>query len=277
MTILSKACKPDNFESHNSLKLSFTNIRGLRSNFLDCESFLESNSPDILALCETNLDDSTDSGNFSVRGYLPLIRKDSGTHMHGLAVYVKEGLPFARDLSLENSADSYLCFRLALLHSVSYFFFLYRSPSSALCMVFDSISSNIDEVLSINTSANAIVFGDFKVHHKDWLISNDLPQMVNFPTRIPGCDSHSPALLDLFLSSDASICSTMAFPPLGNSDVVVSVFIDFPSNSQYDVLFHRIAYDYSRADWDGLRDHLRDVPWEDIFKLGASAASEFCE
>ena len=34
----------------------------------------------------------------------------------------------------------------------------------------------------------------------------------------------------------------------------------------------------SRADWDGLHDHLRDVPWEDIFKLGASAvAKEFCE
>ena len=110
MTILSKACKPDNFESHNSLKLSFMNIQGLRSNFVDCESFLESNSPDILALCETNLDDSVGSGNFSVRGYLPLIQKDSGTHMHGLAVYVKEGFPFAPDLSLENSADSYLCF-----------------------------------------------------------------------------------------------------------------------------------------------------------------------
>ena len=27
-----------------------------------------------------------------------------------------------------------------------------------------------------------------------------------------------------------------------------------------------------------LRDHLRDVPWDDIFKLGASAAaSEFCD
>ena len=296
MAILSKVCKPDNFESHNSLKLSFTNIRGLRSNFLDCESFLESNLPDILALCETNLDDSIDSGNFSVRGYLPLIRKDSSTHMHGLAVYVKEGLPFARDLSLENSADSYLCFRLALLHSVSYFFFLYRSPSSSLRTVFDSISSNIDEVLSVNPSANVFVFGDFNVHHEDWLtysggtdrpgelcynfsISNDLTQIVNFPTRIPDCDSHSPALLDLFLSSDASICSTMAFPPLGNSDhVVVSVSIDFPVNSKQDAPFHRVAYDYSRADWDGLRDHLRDVPWEDIFKLGAStAASEFCE
>ena len=58
----------------------------------------------------------------------------------------------------------------------------------------------------------------------------------------------------------------------------VSVFIDFLSNSQRDAPFYRIAYDYSRADWDDLRDHLRDVPWEDIFKLGASAAtSEFCE
>ena len=162
MGILSKACKPDNFESHNSLKLSFTNIRGLRSNFVDCEYFLESNSPDILALCETNLDDSIDSGNFSVRGYFPLIQKDSSTHMHGLAAYVKEGIPFAWDLSPENSGDSYLCFRLALLHSVSYFFFLYRSPSSLLCTVFDSISSNIDEVLSNNPSANVFVFGDVK-------------------------------------------------------------------------------------------------------------------
>ena len=53
MAILSKACKLDNFESNNSLKLSFTNIRGLHFNFLDCDPFLESNSPDILALCET--------------------------------------------------------------------------------------------------------------------------------------------------------------------------------------------------------------------------------
>ena len=110
MAILSKARKPDNFESHNSLKLTFMNIRGLHLNYVDRKSFLESNSPNILALCETNLDDSIDSDNFSVRGYLPLIRKDSSTHMHGLAVYVKEGLPFAWGLPLENSADSYLRF-----------------------------------------------------------------------------------------------------------------------------------------------------------------------
>ena len=55
--------------------------------------------------------------------------------MHGLAVCVKEGL----------------------------------SPSLSLCMVSDSISSNIDEVLSLSPSANVFVFGDFNIHHKDWL------------------------------------------------------------------------------------------------------------
>ena len=100
--------------------------------------------------------------------------------------------------------------------------------------------------------------------------------MVNFPTWIPDCDSHSPALLDFFLSFDPSICSAMAFLPFGNSDHVVSVSIDFPSNSQQDAPLYRTAYDYSCADWDSLCDHLRDVPWEDIFKIGASAAaSEF--
>ena len=38
-----------------------------------------------------------------------------------------------------------------------------------------------------------------------------------------------------------------------------------------------MAYDYSCANCDSLRHHLREVPWEDIFKLNASAASEFCE
>ena len=84
-------------------------------------------------------------------------------------------------------------------------------------------------------------------------ISNGLTQMVNFPTRIPDYDSHSPGLLDVFLSFDTSICSTMAFPPLrSSSHVVVSVSIDFPINSKRDATFHRITYDYSCINWDGL-------------------------
>ena len=52
---------------------------------------------------------------------------------------------------------------------MSYFFFLYQSPSLSLCTVFDSVSSNLEEVLLINPSADVFVFVDFNIHHKDWL------------------------------------------------------------------------------------------------------------
>ena len=117
------------------------------------------------------------------------------------------------------------------------------------------LSSKINGVLSVNPSASVFVFGDFNLRHRldelcyNCSISNDLTQMVNFLTWIPGCDSHSPALLDLFVSPDASSCSTMSF-----DHVVVSVFIEVWSSSKRDALFYCIAYDclYTCADWDGL-------------------------
>ena len=152
-----------------------------------------------------------------------------------------------------------------------YFFFLYQSPSLSLYTVLDFISSNIDEVLLINPSANVFVFGDFNVHHKDWLnyfggtdqpgelcynfsISNDLTQMVNFPIRIPACDSHSPALLDYFFL--LKLVLVLQWLSLHwEILMLVSVSIDFPSNSRQAALLHCITYNYSRADWDRLRDH----------------------
>ena len=199
--------------------------------------------------------------------------------MHGLAVYDKEGLPFALDLSLENSADSYLCFRLALLHSVSSFFFLYWLPSSSLCTVFYSISSSIDEVLSINPSA-VFVFRDFNIHHKGWLtysggidwpcelcynfsIWNNITQMVNFPTRV---------------QTPVQTCS-FGFIYQWYSlhwEILIMLLSQFP------LTFHKI-HNRILCFITQLMTILTligmvfmiiwDVPWEDIFKLGVSAAA----
>ena len=131
MATLSKVCKPDDFEPHNSPKLSFKNTWGLHSTTVECESFLKSNSPGILALIEiNNLDDSIDSGIFSVRSYLTLIWKDSITHMHGLAVYVKKGLLISRKLcgflhmfstSITASFPLSITFS-AIMHSFGFYF-----------------------------------------------------------------------------------------------------------------------------------------------------------
>ena len=90
--------------------------------------------------------------------------------MHGLTVYVKERLPFARDLPLENSADSNLCSQMALLHSLSYFFFVYWSLSSSLCTVFDSTLSNM---MRFSRSTHLLMF--LSLQTSTTIIKTDLP------------------------------------------------------------------------------------------------------
>ena len=162
VAILSKGCKLDNFGSDNSLKLSFTNIQGFCLNFVYCETFLNQTLLTFLLYVRQTWMTQLILA-ISLRGYLRLISMDSTTHMHGLAVYVKERLPFAWNLSLENSgfllmfsANFSLLSVLLLFPLLITFFVLIHS--------FWSVSSNIDEVLLINLSANVFVFGDFNIH-----------------------------------------------------------------------------------------------------------------
>ena len=84
--------------------------------------------------------------------------------------------------------------------------------------------------------------------------------MVNFPTWIPDCDSHSAALLDLYLLrlviGPQWFFLHWEFLIMFLLIMLLLYSIDFPTNSTWDVAFHRITSDYSRADWDGLRDVL---------------------
>ena len=180
---------------------------------------------------------------------------------------MKERLLFAEDLSPKDSADSYLCFRLALLLSVSYFFFLYQSPSLPWCTVSYSVSSNIDQVLSINPSVNVFVFRDFNVLCKDWLtysggtgrpgelcynfsFSNDLTQMLNFYllfyfysfscfTWIPDCDSHSPAFWTYFLL--LLLVFVLQWLSL-HREILIMLLAQFPFHEIHNRVPHLIAW-----------------------------------
>ena len=140
------------------------NVRGLRGDFTDLEAFMLKNNPDIFALCETNLHDDIQDSDFQLPGYLPIHRKDN-RNMHGLAAYVKNNLPIARETILEDEKESCMCFRLALLHSTTFIFFLYRSPSSSSCSVVEAVLSNVDKALILQPSANIMAYGAFNVHN----------------------------------------------------------------------------------------------------------------
>ncbi|XP_047140024.2 probable RNA-directed DNA polymerase from transposon BS [Hydra vulgaris] len=278
--------------SPSSLNLSFTNIRGLRSNFSSVESYLLQSSPDLLALCETNLSSAVPSCDLSVDGYLPLIRKDSNNHMLGLGIYIHKNSPICRETRFESTDYSFMCFCLAQLHSIAFLFVLYRSPSSQDCTILDVISDQIDQALSLYPSANIVVVGDFNAHHTDWLgssvsdsagvkalnfcLSQSLTQIVNFPTRFPDNPNHLPSPLDLCLVLDPSQCSISPHSPLGTSDHgLISLKLLSNSSTSSESPYHRTTYNYLKADWDSFRDFLRDGPWVEIFRLPADKCASY--
>ena len=164
---------------------------------------------------------------------------------------------------------------------MSSFCFLHQSNSLSSPTVFDSISSNIDEVLLINSSANVFVFGDFNVHHKDWITYSGLVELTDLVSSVVIflCQMTLLRWLTFVLGSQAVILAVLLlwiylfllilvfvlqWLSLHSDHVVILVSIDFQSCLQQDALFHHIAFDYSHADWDSLCNHSRDVPWEDL-------------
>ena len=164
MAMSLKGCKLDNLESRNSLKLSFTNIRVLHSICSEWESLLKSNSSDILDVCQTNLDDSIDSGNFSVSGYLPLIRKIitracscslckgrlllNGTYLQKtmrILTFVFHRLYFNQSRTSFSSVDYLLRLyaRFLILFHLTYMRFS-RSTHLAMCLSLETLTSIIE-------------------------------------------------------------------------------------------------------------------------------------
>ena len=81
----------------------------------------------------------------------------------------------------------------------------------------DTVPRRIDDTHSLHPNADILVFGDFNVHHQEWLIhsngidlsgveaykfsiSQSWTQIVDFPTSFPDRDDHNPHLLYIFLT-----------------------------------------------------------------------------
>ena len=243
-------------------KICFSNIRGFRSNFKEVSCHLKGESPDIFALSETRLDSSVPSSEFTPDGYI-LHRLDRAPS-HGLALFAKKSLPLRRLTQAEDTRHEYLAFIAPLPRITLLMFFLYRSPSTD-CEMINVISDKLDYLLQQYPSAEVAVFGDFNVHHVDWLIhsrttdvsgqavydfalSHNLSQMVSSPTRVPDRVGDSGYLLDLFLTTNPDHFSHTVSSPLGTSDHCVVTVTSKRVSSTPSVPFHRTVYRFSKAD-----------------------------
>ena len=179
--------------------------------------------------------------------------------MHGLAIFARSNLPIARQVDVEDPRESFMCFKLSLLWSTTFLFFLYRSPSSQNCSVIQSVSNN-----ATHNSANVFVFGDFNINHEEWLefshdtnasgietynfaLSQSFTQLPAFPTRIHDRSGQSPSLLDLFLTSSPDICKVSHSSPLGRTDhVFVSLEVALNSPPAQEMPIHLTLLNYDR-------------------------------
>lgn len=138
-------------------------------------------------------------------------------------------------------------------------FFLDRTYPQETLRIFASISNRVYFIHCLICFPLSVLFQTTFVR---W--------QVNFPTGYPVCDSCNAAVLDLLISSDPSICSTVAFTPLRNSvHVVVVVFIYFQSYTKSNALFCCTVFSIYHANWDCLHDYLGDASCEDILKIAA--------
>ena len=159
---------------------------------------------------------------------------------------------------------------------------------------FEQFLMSFHQALWINPSGNVFTFRDLNVSHNFWLnysggtdrpgelcstfsVSNDLTQMVYFPFRIrpAGTFLLDPTVILSVLFSNHFFFFLLALVfVLHWLFLLWEILINFPANSEGGTPFHRTVFNYSRADWEGLSDHLiADVPWEDIFKSCPSAAA----
>ena len=273
------------------LQFSFSNIRGLRTNLSEVFQFLQVESPDLFAVSETRLVSDIQSSEVTPDGYV-LHRLDKAP-CHGLALFAKPGLPLVRLTEYEDHRFEFLPFVAHFEKSTMLLFFLYRSPSTD-SVVLDVVSDKIDSLLAKYPSAQVAVFGDFNVHNKEWLTfsrttdsngqaaeafatSQNLVQIVSSPTRVPDRANDAGHLLDLFLTSDPDAYQHIVSSPLGSSDHCVVTVTRKDSPSIVSAPYHRTVYQYSKADWCGLRTFLSQIPWNSLPQDSDKAAQEVAE
>ena len=127
------------------------------------------------------MDYSIDFGNFFLRGYLPLIQ--GFCHAYPWSCSLCEGRTSVCMGIISKKPCGFLIMFTTSFTSLSVLLVFPLLITFVVMHLFYSISSNIDEILSINPSASMFAFGDFNVHYKDWLIYSGivfLSQMTLF-------------------------------------------------------------------------------------------------
>ena len=168
---------------------------------------------------------------------------------------------------------------------------IYRSPNcNNFNALYTYLTSTIETLIQRFINCEIVVLGDFNVHNAEWLthskgsdragieaesfaIINDLSQLINSPTRIPDRSSDFANTLDLFLTSKPIIYRpAIVSAPIGSSDHCLITLTHSSNPFDQAPQQKQKLWNYSKADWFGLRGFYSDFPWHE-FAFSADPSS----
>ena len=238
----------------------YSNIRGLRTNFLDLQS--QARNYDLLFLSETLVTSNKSRSEFLIPGFSGpdfIYRRDT-PGAQGMAVYSRSGLPIYRQKNLECKCHEVLCFKIYSKFNNLYIFAVYRNPGHD-DSIYDCLLERIALAQSTDRKACFVITGDCNAKHEEWLNSSltdqhgraakdfcvaaDCLQLIQEPTHNSG------NILDLVFTDAAALVKASVCENLGTSDHC-SIRIDISVN-QYipNATIEKRVWLKSRACWDG--------------------------
>ena len=250
----------------------YSNIRGLRSNFLDLQG--HARNYDIIFLSETLVTSNKSKAEFLIPGFSgpDFIYRRHTPGAQGMAVYSKSGQPIYRQKNLECKCHEVLCFKIFSKHYNIYIFALYRNPGHD-DSIYDCLLEGIGLAQSLDKKACFVISGDCNAKHQEWLNSNvtdqhgrsarefctaaDCLQLIQEPTHISG------NRLDLVFTDVPAIVEAKVCEYLGTSDHC-SIRMNIDVN-QYipNATIERRVWLKSRADWIGCEESCQALNFSD--------------
>ena len=201
--------KLNNFRAEHckNLIVGHLNINSLRNKFTAVQDVLSRGLIDIFALCETKLDDSFPSSQFSVCNF-KCYRNDRDSHGGGVMMYVRSDIPHYRRADIEgiigkNGGVEVLIVECTIkTHEKWIIIAGYKPPSIPVTTFRHSFEILCDTVL--RETENCIIMADFNVNFtlnsafKRLCEELSLHNMIKHPT----CDKgNTPTLIDVILVS----------------------------------------------------------------------------
>lgn len=254
------------------------------SKYDDLCSMIATESYSMVGITETWLDNSIDSKDLLLPGYLPPLRRDRSRAGGGVMIYLAADLPAKHRPDLEPLNQEIMCVEVQLLNHSVIVFVCYRSQTVDTTLFLENIQSSMD---LLDNDAKIVFTGDFNAKHNLWcntdatctngrlfktfFESHNYTQLVKEPTRFGPTGS---SCIDLIFTNIPQLCKSInVLPRLINCDhcpVVGYMELHYPRQAAYT----RHVWNYKLGDYDKFRSLLRNTSWDSV--LSKQNANEMC-